>query len=117
MPTRAASSNELLVAREDHAAIAQLSAALPLRPDGDTVRCILAEAFTAHIDDLWPNGHAEATPLWIIGHVDLILATVERLYAVALDKGHPGSAEFLDRMAWLPRLVREIERDPKQRGA
>jgi hypothetical protein len=32
-----------------------------------------------------------------------VLATLERLYAVAIE-GHPGSDEFLDRMAWLPAL-------------
>ena len=29
---------------------------------------------------------------------------VERLYAVAIED-HPGSAEFLDRMSWLPDLI------------
>ena len=42
-----------------------------------------------------------------MANVDAILATVERLYAMATDD-QPGAAEFLDRMAWLPALVDEI---------
>jgi len=34
-------------------------------------------------------------------NTDGILATIERLYAMALED-HPGSDEFLGRMAWLP---------------
>jgi hypothetical protein len=36
------------------------------------------------------------------------LATVERLYAVAIED-HPGSAEFLARTAWLPELLTELD--------
>jgi hypothetical protein len=93
---------------EDQAAIAELSASLPTRPDAERVRRLLAEAFVAHIDDLWPNGEAQGSPEWISANVDLVLATIERLYAMAIE-GHSGSGEFLGRMSWLPRLVIEIE--------
>jgi hypothetical protein len=33
---------------------------------------------------------------------------VERLYAVAVED-HPGSAEFLHRMAWLPALLADLD--------
>jgi hypothetical protein len=47
---------------------------------------------------------------WSVANVDAILATVERLYAMATDD-QPGAAEFLDRMAWLRALVDEIAAD------
>jgi hypothetical protein len=37
-----------------------------------------------------------------------MLATVERLCAVAIED-HPGSAEFLDRMSWLPPLLAMLD--------
>jgi hypothetical protein len=45
-----------------------------------------------------------------VANVGAILATVERLYAMATDD-QPGAAEFLDRMAWLRALVDEIAAD------
>jgi hypothetical protein len=93
-----------------HDRIAQLSAALPLRPDADRVRHRLAAAFVVHSDALWPAGQDQGSPEWIAANVDSILATVERLYAMATDD-QPGASEFLDRMAWLPALVDEIAAD------
>jgi hypothetical protein len=87
----------------------ELSASLPVRPDAERVRRILGEAFVAHIHDLWPVGRDQGSPEWIADHVDEVLATIERLYAIALGGKHPGSAEFLDRMAWLPTLAHDIE--------
>ena len=97
-------------AASDHATIAAFSARLPVRADAERVRCSLAAAFAYHVDEIWPAGEPAATPAWIATHTDEILATIERLYAVAIED-HPGSAEFLDRMAWLPALVDEIAAD------
>jgi hypothetical protein len=72
------------------------------------VRHVLAEAFTAHVNDLRPAGDTNATLEWIAANVDGLLATIERLYAVAVE-GHPGSHDFLDRMAWLSALLADIE--------
>jgi hypothetical protein len=47
---------------------------------------------------------------WSVANVDAILATVERLYAMATDD-RLGAAVFLDRMPWLPALVDEIAAD------
>ena len=93
---------------QDHDAIARLSASLPVRPDADRVRALLAEAFIAHIDDLWPAGRDQGSPEWIAANVDGVLATIERLCALALDGEHPGGDEFLNRMAWLPRLLADV---------
>jgi hypothetical protein len=92
-----------------HERIARLSARLCLRPDADRVRHLLADAFIEHIDDLWPAGDPNATPEWIGDNVDAMLATLERLYAAATDD-QPGAAEFLDRMAWLPALLADLDR-------
>jgi hypothetical protein len=98
----------------DHERIARLSATLCLRPDAEHVRCSLAAAFAYHAADLWPAGEPAATPSWIATHTDEILATLERLYAMATDD-QPGAAEFLDRMSWLPALVDEIAADGARR--
>src|SRR4051812_24462347 len=94
---------------QDHEAIARLSATLPLRQDADRVRSLLAEAFISHAGDLWPAGRGQGTPEWIAAHTDVVLATIERLYAVAVDGNHPGSDEFLERLMWLPELIRRLE--------
>ena len=93
----------------DHASIAAFSTRLPLRPDAEHVRCSLAAAFAYHVDEIWPAGEPAATPAWIATHTDEILATVERLYAMAV-QGHLGTDEFLDRMAWLPALLEDLGR-------
>ena len=46
---------------------------------------------------------------WSVANVDAILATLDRLYAVAA-KDHPGAGEFLIRLAWLPPLLADLER-------
>jgi hypothetical protein len=38
-----------------------------------------------------------------------LLATTERLYAVAAETDQPGVIEFLDRMSWLPPLLAELD--------
>lgn len=96
---------------QDHALIATLSATLPVRPDAERVRGLLAEAFVAHIDDLWPAGRDQGSPVWIAAHVDGLLATIERLYALATSGDHLGADEFLDRMAWLPTLLTALDSD------
>jgi hypothetical protein len=93
-----------------HERVARLSATLPLRPDADRVRHLLAAAFVEHTDDLWPAGDPNATPEWIAANVDAMLATLERLFAAATDD-QPGSGEFLARLSWLPKLVDEIAAD------
>lgn len=60
-----------------------------------------------HINALWAR---PGLARWIRANVDSLLATIERLYAMALGGDLPGSAEFLERMALLPALVDEIER-------
>ena len=37
----------------------------------------LGTAFIEHVGDLWPEGEPAATPEWIRGHVDDILAGLE----------------------------------------
>lgn len=54
---------------QDHAAIARLSASLPVRRDADHVRRLLAEAFIAHTHDLWPAGRDQGSPEWIAANV------------------------------------------------
>ena len=93
---------------QQHMAVAAFSAGLALRPDAEHVRCSLAAAFAYHVHDIWPAGEPAATSAWIATHTDEILATIERLYAVAIED-HPGSDEFLDRMAWLPALIRDLD--------
>ena len=92
-----------------HAAIAAFSARLPLRPDADRVRHRLAEAFIGHVEDLWPAGDAAATPEWIAANVDGMIATLERLYALAAEDEHPGVGTFLYRMSWLPPLLADLD--------
>jgi hypothetical protein len=94
----------------DHATIAAFSARLPIRADAERVRSILASAFVAHAGELWPAGEPCATPAWIAAHTDEIVAVVERLYAVAADSDNPGAGEFLDRLAWLPPLLADLDR-------
>src|SRR5690242_19642162 len=104
-PRNCGSPMDTRTPEQDHAAIAALSASLPVRPDADRVRALLADAFVDHRDDLWPDGRDLGSPEWIRANVDGMLATLERLYAAALDGDHPGADEFLDRMAWLPELL------------
>jgi hypothetical protein len=89
--------------------IARLSATLPLRRDADRVRAVLAEAFVAHTDELWPAGADQGSPEWIAANVDGIVATLELLFKAAAED-HPGSAEFLDRLSWLPPLIHNLEK-------
>jgi hypothetical protein len=100
--------------QHDHAALAELSASLPVRTDAERVRCVLGDAFVEHADSLWPSGKDMGSPAWVRANVDSLLATVERLYAMALGGDHPGSAEFLDRMSWLPALARDLEHGAAQ---
>ena len=74
------------------------------------MRGLLAEAFIAHTNDLWPAGRDQGSPEWIAPHADEVLATVGRLYAIASSGEHPGGDEFLERLAWLPKLIAEIDR-------
>jgi hypothetical protein len=53
-------------------------------------------------------GDPRATPQWIAADGDSILATVERLHAVAI-QNFPGSDEFLDPMARLPTLLGNLD--------
>ena len=91
-----------------HAIVVAFSVALPLRPDAERVRAILAAAFVDHASELWPAVDAEATPEWIREHVDSILATLERLYAAVAAGEHPGADAFPDRMRWLPPLLIDL---------
>jgi hypothetical protein len=72
------------------------------------VRTQLAAAFVEHVGDLWPAGRDAASPEWIAANVDEVLATIERLYAMAADDERAGSGEFLGRMAWLPALLQRL---------
>jgi hypothetical protein len=73
---------------QDHATIAALSASLAMRPDAERVRSLLGEAFVEHVGCLWPSGRDQGSPAWIVANVDTILATIERLYAMAIE-GEP----------------------------
>ena len=90
------------------AVISRFCTQLAIRPDGAELRAKLAAAFVDHHSDLWPFGDPSATPQWVEGHVDEILATVERLYQQATCG--PVAQEFLDRMAWLPPLLKGLDR-------
>ena len=57
-----------------------------------------------------------ATPEWIAANVDEMLATMERLYAVAAESDQPGAIEFLDRMRWLPPLLADLDRATSLEG-
>ena len=83
---------------------------LPTRADAERVRVILASAFADHAAELWPQGEPCATPQWLAANVDSVLAVVERLFAVAADSDNPGAGEFLDRLAWLPPLLADLNR-------
>jgi hypothetical protein len=93
-----------------HAIIARFCVSLLTRPDREEVRTQLAAAFVEHVGDLWPAGRDAASPEWIAANVDEVLATIERLYAMAADDERPGVGEFLDRMAWLPALLERLDR-------
>ena len=99
-------SSDIVAAR---AIIAQFCVSLVTRPDRDEVRAQLAAAFVEHVGDLWPAGRDEASPEWISANVDEVLATIERLYAVAADDKRPRAGEFLTRMAWLPTLLADLD--------
>ena len=45
---------------------------------------------------------------WSVANVDAILATLDRLYAVAA-KDHPGAGEFLIRLARLSPLLADLD--------
>ena len=64
--------------------------------------CLPQPAFVDHAGELWPEGDDAATPEWIRENVDLILATLEKLYAAVVAGEHPGADAFLYRMRWLP---------------
>jgi hypothetical protein len=93
-----------------HAIVVAFSIDLPLRPDAEHVRAILAAAFVDHMGELWPADEAGPTPEWIREHVDSILATLERLYAAVAAAEHPGADSFLCRMRWLPPLLVDLAR-------
>jgi hypothetical protein len=93
---------------EDHALVAALSIALATRPDAERARALLGDALVAHIDDLWPDGAADDAAPWLRANVDGVLASIERLYAAAIEGDAPVASEFLARMAWLPALARDI---------
>ena len=95
---------------EQHAIVLAFSVGLPLRPDAERVRAILAAAFVDHAGELWPAGDTEATPEWIRENVDSILATLERIYAEVVAGEHPGADAFLYRMRWLPPLLLDLAR-------
>jgi hypothetical protein len=79
--------------------ISDFCTGLALRPDSDRVRALLARELYEHRDALWPHGAPPAaTPQWVEGHVDEVLAVIERLYGEALCE--PVAHEFLDRMRW-----------------
>jgi hypothetical protein len=94
---------------ERRAAVGRLSATLALRPDADQVRLRRGTEFITHRDDLWPAGEPAATPEWIAANVDGMIATLERLYALAAEDEHPGVGTFHYRMSWLPPLLAELE--------
>ena len=104
-------SSDIVAAR---AIIAQFCVSLVTRPDRDEVRAQLAAAFVEHVGDLWPAGRDAASPEWIAANVDEVLATIERLYAMAADDERPGVGEFLGRMAWLPTLLAELDQPAKR---
>jgi hypothetical protein len=87
---------------ESHAIVMAFIVGLPLRPDAERVRAILAAAFVDHAGELWPPGDAAASPEWIRENIDSILASLEQLYAAVAADEHPGADAFLDRMQWLP---------------
>jgi hypothetical protein len=93
-----------------HAIVVAFSVLLPLRPDAERVRAILAAAFVDHTGELWPAGDEAATPEWIREHVDSILASLEQLYAAVAAGEHPGTDAFLYRMRWLPPLLIDLAR-------
>jgi len=95
---------------EQHAIVLAFSVGLPLRPDAERVRAILAAAFVDHGCELWPNGNDAATPEWIRENVDPILAKLEQLYAVVVTSEHPDAEAFLYRMQWLPPLLLDLAR-------
>ena len=95
---------------EQHAIVLAFSVGLPLRPDAERVRAILAAAFVDHAGELWPEGDDAATPEWIRENVDPILAKLEQLYAVVVTGEHPDAEAFLYRMRWLPPLLLDLAR-------
>jgi hypothetical protein len=93
---------------DDLATIGAFTTRLARRPDCERVCALLANAFVEHVDALWPQGEPAATHDWIAGHVFEILAACERLYGEALCE--PMAMEFLDRMAWLPELLKSLDK-------
>jgi hypothetical protein len=87
------------------------AASLDARPDRDRCLAALARAFIDHRGQLWPEGDAHATPQWISDNAAAMLRVLERIYRAACDpdEDHPGAAEFLHRMAWLPTLIADLD--------
>ena len=96
---------------DPHGIIA-FAAKLDTRPDRDRCLAALARAFIEHRDQLWPEGDPHATPTWIAENTAAMLRVLERIYRAACDpdEDHPGAAEFLQRMGWLPALIAALER-------
>jgi hypothetical protein len=94
-----------------HGVVIAFAAKLDARPDRDRCLAALARAFIDHGDQLWPEGDAHATPQWISENAAAMLRVLERIYRAACDpyEDHPGAAEFLQRMGWLPALIADLE--------
>jgi hypothetical protein len=102
-----------LTLEAQHDVIVAFSAGLPLWSDAEQVRATLATAFAHHVGDLWQQGDPNATPAWVAANVDSVLATVERLFAVAI-QDFPD--EFFARMRWLPGLLQRLDRPAPLEG-
>ena len=88
--------------------ISAFTTRLALRPDGERVCAVLAREFYDRHDVLWPHSTEGITPQWIAGHVFEILAVCERLYSEATCL--PLAHEFFSRMAWLPELLKALDK-------
>jgi hypothetical protein len=93
---------------ESHAIVMAFSVGLPLRPDAERVRAILAAAFVDHAAELWPQGDDAPTPEWLRENIDSILASLEQLYAAVVANEHPGADAFLHQMRWLPPFLVDL---------
>ncbi|WP_428660741.1 hypothetical protein [Reyranella sp.] len=90
--------------------MANFARSLRVRPDRARCCAVLADALIGHRDELWPKGGPESNPEWIADHVPGIVAHFASVFSVvAIICKETSADDWLVRMAWLPRLIQDLE--------
>ena len=75
------------------------------RSDVGRCRCALAKAFIRHRREMHLD--ASFSEAFVIENVDRLLGLISVLFGMAEE--NPEAGEWLDRMAWLPSLVADLD--------